>query len=35
MARNPHHEHSPVESVLCAWGIDTNGKPHLVGLGAV
>ena len=26
------HEHSPAEPVLCAWGIDTNGKPHLVGL---
>jgi transposase-like protein len=28
------HEHSPAEPVLCAWGIDTNGKPHLVGLAA-
>jgi putative transposase len=28
------HEHSPVEPVLCAWGIDTDGKPHLVGLEA-
>ena len=28
------HEHSPAEPVLCAWGIDTDGKPHLVGLGA-
>ncbi len=26
------HEHSPAEPVLCAWGIDTDGKPHLVGL---
>ena len=28
------HEHSPAEPVLCAWGIDTDGKPHLVGLVA-
>jgi transposase-like protein len=28
------HEHSPAEPVLCAWGIDTDGKPHLVGLAA-
>ena len=28
------HEHSPAEPVLCAWGVDTNGKPHLVGLAA-
>jgi len=28
------HEHSPAEPVLCAWGIDTDGQPHLVGLGA-
>ena len=28
------HEHSPAEPVLCAWGIDTDGKPHLVGLSA-
>jgi transposase-like protein len=28
------HEHSPAEPVLCAWGIDTNGKPHLVDLAA-
>ncbi|MGA8016038.1 MAG: IS256 family transposase [Candidatus Dormiibacterota bacterium] len=26
------HEHSPAEPVLCAWGITTDGKPHLVGL---
>lgn len=28
------HEHSPAEPVLCAWGIDTDGRPHLVGLAA-
>jgi transposase-like protein len=28
------HEHSPAEPVLCAWGVDTDGKPHLVGLAA-
>ena len=28
------HEHSPTEPVLVAWGIDTDGKPHLVGLTA-
>ena len=28
------HEHSPAEPVLCAWGIATDGKPHLVGLAA-
>lgn len=28
------HEHSPAEPVLCAWGIDTDGKPRLVGLAA-
>ena len=28
------HEHSPAEPVLCAWGIDTDGKPQLVGLSA-
>lgn len=28
------HEHSPAEPVLCAWGIDTDGKCHLVGLAA-
>jgi transposase-like protein len=28
------HEHSPAEPVLCAWGITTDGKPHLVGLAA-
>ena len=28
------HEHSPAEPVLCAWGIDTDGKPHLAGLAA-
>jgi transposase-like protein len=28
------HEHSPAEPVLCAWGIDTDGKPHLIGLAA-
>jgi putative transposase len=28
------HEHAPAEPVLCAWGIDTDGKPHLVGLSA-
>jgi len=28
------HEHSPAEPVLVAWGIDTDGKPHLVGLAA-
>jgi hypothetical protein len=28
------HEHSPAEPVLCAWGIDTNGEPHLVDLAA-
>ena len=28
------HEHSPAEPVLCAWGIDTDGKPRLVGLSA-
>ena len=28
------HEHSPSEPVLCAWGIDTDGRPHLVGLAA-
>jgi len=25
------HEHSPAEPVLRAWGIDTDGKPRLVG----
>jgi transposase-like protein len=28
------HEHSPAEPVLCAWGVDDDGKPHLVGLAA-
>lgn len=28
------HEHSPAEPVLVAWGIDTNGKPHLIGIAA-
>jgi putative transposase len=28
------HEHSPAEPVLCAWGVDTDGKPRLVGLVA-
>jgi putative transposase len=28
------HEHSPAEPVLVAWGIATDGKPHLVGLAA-
>ena len=28
------HEHSPSEPVLCAWGVDTDGKPQLVGLAA-
>lgn len=26
------HEHSPSEPVRCAWGVDTDGKPQLVGL---
>jgi len=29
------HEHAPAEPVLVAWGIDTDGKPQLVGLAAV
>jgi putative transposase len=28
------HPHAPAEPVLVAWGIDTDGKPHLVGLAA-
>ncbi len=28
------HEHAPAEPVLVAWGIDTDGKPQLVGLAA-
>jgi putative transposase len=28
------HEHARAEPVLCAWGIDTDGHPHLVSLEA-
>jgi transposase-like protein len=28
------HEHAPAEPVLVAWGVDTDGKPQLVGLAA-
>ena len=28
------HEHARAEPVLCAWGIDTDGDPHLVALAA-
>jgi transposase-like protein len=28
------HEHARPEPVLCAWGIDTDGHPHLVAMAA-